>query len=79
MVEWRLRECLARRGVTQQDLAKACRVSKMSVSNWYQHDYLPAIGASRIEEIRVAIESLSSDRWGPCRTSEFVKLEVNNA
>jgi DNA-binding Xre family transcriptional regulator len=75
MIRWTLRQCISGRNIKVTALAEVIGVSRQKVSGLKKYDYLPKIDAQDIEEIRRAIESLSCDRYGECKTSEIVKVE----
>jgi putative transcriptional regulator len=73
-VSWKLRECMARRRITQSALADAVGSHQASISRLKNQDLLPEIGSDRIEQIRKAIEALSFDRYGVCSMSELIEV-----
>jgi len=75
VVVWKLREAIAKRKITVVALASEMGVCESTISHLKGKDKLPKIGADRIEEIRKAIDNLSRDRYGECRTSELVEVE----
>ncbi len=74
-IAWKLRETMARRKVSNKDLANALGVHATTISRIKSRDLLPELGSEEIERYRAAISELSRDRFGPCKLSELVELD----
>lgn len=78
-VSWKLRETMARRKITNKDLAEKLGSHPVSISRLKAPDILPAIGGEEIERIRAAINELSQESFGFCALSELVGLEEDES
>lgn len=74
-VNWKLREVLARRKITNKALAEKMGVHPTNISRLKSRDTLPAIGGDEIERFRIAITDLSREQFGTCTLSELIDLE----
>jgi putative transcriptional regulator len=74
IVRWKLRECMARRKVTNVGLGLAVKAHPTSIARLKAQDTLPEIGNDRIEQIRMAIEKLSGKVYGPCSAHELLEV-----
>lgn len=74
-VNWKLREVLARRKITNKALAEKMGVHPTNISRLKSRDTLPAIGSEEIERFRIAITDLSREQFGVCTLSELINLE----
>ena len=73
-ISWKMRECMARRKITNSALAELVGIHATSISRLKTQDLLPEIGSDRIEQIRAAIERLSGDKYGPCLMDELLEI-----
>jgi DNA-binding Xre family transcriptional regulator len=72
---WKMRECMARRCVSNSALADLVGIHATSISRLKAQDLLPEIGSARIEQIRAAIQFLSVAQYGPCSIRELLEVQ----
>lgn len=76
-IRWKLREVLAARKISNEELARSLGKHPTSISRLKSKDFLPAIGDDDIEAIRIAITALSEKDYGTCRLSDLLSIEDN--
>jgi putative transcriptional regulator len=74
-IRWKLREVMAARKISNEDLAKSLKKHPTTISRLKGKDDLPAIGEDEIENIRVAISALSQETYGPCKLADLIEIE----
>jgi putative transcriptional regulator len=74
-IRWKLREVMAARKISNEDLAKTLSKHATTISRLKGKDYLPAIGEDEIESIRIAINALSEESYGACKLADLVLIE----
>lgn len=78
-VQWKLREVMARRKITNKTLASELQVHPTSISRLKTQDVLPEIGSETLCHLINAINKLSSDAFGTCTLSKLIELVEESA
>lgn len=55
-IEWRLRELMARKQVSNKLLAKKCGVHNITISRWRAYNTMPPITGEKLEKIAEVLE-----------------------
>ncbi|MGB8700579.1 MAG: helix-turn-helix transcriptional regulator [Thermosynechococcaceae cyanobacterium] len=74
-IRWKLREVMAARKISNEDLARTLGKHPTTISRLKGKDFLPAIGEDEIEAIRVAINTLSEKSYGVCKLADLLLIE----